>query len=232
MPAELFSHVISAGAAWTLPLRAGREVLLTAGAGANLTTLVFGPDRVDRLNLPDTLKAQMASRVAAPMVLMSDRGLALVSVTASSLSWHDALCGIGAERHLPGGATSYQHDRNDWRRSARALLLSELRKHGLDESDLHGPVNFFSRASIGGDPQPSLTFEPGHCRDGDWVVLRAELDVLLVMSTAPHALDPGWTPGAVTAVVRVAAVAGPDDPSRRHSEQAARALEQSRRVLA
>ena len=31
-------------------------------------------------------------------------------------------------------------------------------------------------------------------RRGDWVTLRAEVDLLVVLSTAPHPLDPSWSP--------------------------------------
>src|SRR6185312_11323237 len=77
----LLEHEIPAAAAWTLPLAAGRELRLTAlGDGANCSTLVFAArDRLDRLNIPDTLKAQMSACIRPPMVLMSDRGTALAS---------------------------------------------------------------------------------------------------------------------------------------------------------
>ena len=76
--------------------RAGRTITLTAlGADACASTLLLGAGALahDRLDLPDTLKGQHSARVRPPMVLMSDGGLALASVTGSSLEWHDALCG-------------------------------------------------------------------------------------------------------------------------------------------
>ncbi|MGZ6790900.1 MAG: DUF1989 domain-containing protein, partial [Mycobacteriaceae bacterium] len=71
----LLSHDVPGGAAWSVAVRAGREVRLTAlGDGASCSTLIYSDKDVDRLNIPDTLKAQMSARVHAPMVLMSDRG--------------------------------------------------------------------------------------------------------------------------------------------------------------
>lgn len=228
----LLSHDIPAASAWSVLVRAGRELRLTAlGPGANCATLLFAAHHpVDRLNVPDTLKAQMSATVRPPMVLMSDRGLALCSVTGSSLPWHDALCGHSTDAHV--APSSYQHDGNGWRRSARAGLLGELRKHGRDVADLHGCVNFFTKVATSDDADGTLTFVPDHAWTDDWVTLRAELDVLVVLSTAPHPLDPRWAPQAVRAQVRVVEPAGPDDPSRTYRAETERALLLTKEVLA
>lgn len=167
------------------------------------------------------------------MVLMSDLGIALCSVTGSSLDWHDALCGHSVDAHVARfGRSSYAADRNDWRRSARAGLLSELRRHGRDAADLHGCVNFFAKVATSGDSVGALSFVPGHARTGDWVALRAELDVLVVLSTVPHALDPQWSPAAVRAEVRPAKAPATGDPSWTFRAESARALQAAREVLA
>ncbi|WAL68392.1 DUF1989 domain-containing protein [Amycolatopsis cynarae] len=235
MSEVLLSHEIPGGAAWSVLVRAGRELRLTAvEAGANCSTLLFAAHHpVDRLNVPDTLKAQMSARIRPPMVLMSDRGTALCSVTGSSLDWHDALCGHSCDAHVARfGPSAYTSDRNQWRRSARAGLLSELRKHGRGPADLHACVNFFSKAATSDDPKGSLAFVPGHAADGDWVSLRAELDLLVVLSTAPHPLDPRWAPAPVRAEVSAAPPAGEDDPSWTFRAESARALRAAREVLA
>lgn len=229
----LVSHEIPGGAAWSVLVRAGRELRLSAQApGANCSTLLYAANHpVDRLNVPDTLKAQMSARVRAPMVLMSDRGTALCSVTGSSLDWHDALCGHSTDAHLARfGASSYHTDRNSWRRPARAGLLSELRKHGRGPADLHACVNFFSKVATSDDG--ALTFVDGHASADDWVALRAEQDVLVVLSTAPHPLDPGWAPAAVLAEVRTAGTPDPDDPSWTFRDESARALRAAQEVRA
>jgi len=230
-----WSHEVPGGAAWSAPVPAGRLVTLTAlGPDANATVLLFGADRVDRLNVPDTMKAQMSACVRPPMVLMSDRGLALASVVSATSGWHDCLTGFGHDRHLERfGPSSYAEHRNDWRRSARTGLLGELTKHGLGEADLHGPVNFFSRVGIAEDGRGSLAWTGGQTAAGDEVILRTEQDVLLVLSTAPHPLATGdHRPAGVRVSVSPAAHPAPDDPSAVFRPESARALEMSRRVLA
>ncbi len=228
----LLAHTVPAGAAWSLQVARGRTLRFTAEADrANVSVLLFAAThRSDRLNVPDTLKAQYSACIKAPMVLMSDRGVGLASVTGSSLPWHDALCGHGLSSY---GESSYASDRNLWRRSARTGLLAELRKHGRDEADLHGCVNLFSKAAIvaqGGTA--GLSFVPEHSRGGDWVTLRSEVDLLVVLSTAPHPLDPVWQPAGVRIEVTPADPVAPDDPSRTFRAESARALDEARFVFA
>ncbi|SDI07532.1 hypothetical protein SAMN05192558_101742 [Actinokineospora alba] len=234
MPSS-YHHEVPGGAAWSAPVRAGRLVTLSAlGADANAALLLFGPDRLDRLNIPDTVKSQMSACVKPPMVLMSDRGLALASVVASTLDWHDCLTGFGHDRHLARfGPSSYAEHRNEWRRSARTGLVSELTKHGLGPADLHGCVNFFSKVAIADDKRASLTLVTGHAEAGDTVTLRTEQDVLIVLSTAPHPLSTAdYAPAGVRVEVSPAPAVDADDASTVFRAESARALEMARRAQA
>lgn len=235
MTSPLATQDVAAGGAWSVLLARGRELRLTAlGPGANVSTLLYAAhDRLDRLNLPDTLKAQMSARVLPPMVLMSDRGTALASVTGSSLDWHDALCGHSTDRHVAAfGASSYAADRNAWRRSARHGLLSELRKHGLGPADLCATVNFFSKVVVGDGVGGELTYDPFHAAAGDWVTLRAEQDLLVVLSTAQHPLATSYQVAGCRVEVAPAPPRGAEDASWVWRAESARALAMSDAVFA
>ena len=209
---------IPGGAGWSVTLRRGHALRLTALAtDANVSMLAYAADdRTERLNVPDTLKAQMSAVVRPPMTLMSDMGRALLSVTSSSLNWHDALTGHSLDADVAArfGGTTYQSDRNDWRRSARSCLVEELRVHQLDRRDLHATVNWFTKVEPGNDDAGTLRFIPGHALDGDVVELRAEVDVLVVLATSPHPMNPDaqWRPAPVRAEV-FAVEAAADDPT-------------------
>jgi uncharacterized protein YcgI (DUF1989 family) len=99
-------------------------------------------------------------------------------------------------------------------------------------SVLWGCSFLFSKVAVAEDERGSLAFVPGHAVAGDWVTLRAEQDLLVVCSTAPHPLDPTWAPGAVRAEVRPAAPYGADDPSVTFREESARALDAAKAVFA
>jgi uncharacterized protein len=198
------AHDLPAAAAWSAPVRAGRTVRLTALAdNANASVLIIGSDRLDRLNIPDTLKSQMSARIKPGMVLMSDRGLALATVLDSTLDWHDCLTGALPDR----------------------LLLLELTKHGFGEADLHGCINFFSKVAVAADA--SLAFVPAHAHAGDSVTLRADQDLLIFISTAPHALSD--LPAAGVAV-HIDTPDHTEDPELR--EEAHRALQLTRELIA
>ncbi|HEY0559991.1 MAG TPA: DUF1989 domain-containing protein [Frankiaceae bacterium] len=226
----LVDHTVPGGAAWTVRLRAGRVLRLAlAGDGGNAAVLLFpDADRHDRLNVPDTLKAQLSFCVRPSMVLMSTLGRGLATVIGSSLDWHDAVTGHSLPAHLARfGPSSYATDRNDQRLSARDGLVSELRKQGLGERDLHACVNFFSKVVPADDDRGTLSFVPGHGRAGDWVELRAALDLLVVLATAPHPMDAAsWQPAGV----RVTVLDRPDSPDR--SASAVPVRDESRRALA
>lgn len=231
-------ETVPPGGAWSHVVKAGTALRLVAlGDGANLSTLLFNQDLPpERMNLPDTLKSQERACVAPPMVLVGEMGNALCTVTGSSLEWHDALCGHIRDEQVRErwGESSYAADRNEWRRSAREGLLREMAKRDLDRRNLHQCVNFFSRVDPLGDARGGLEFVPDHASAGDWVQLRAEVNVLVVCSTAPHPLDrrATWAPSGVRIEIRDAAPCGDDDPARRFRDQSARALDQTRRLHA
>jgi hypothetical protein len=202
------AHDVPGGAGWSLPLRRDDALWLEClGDGANASMLIYAAaDPLERLNVPDTLKAQLSGCVRPPMVLMSDLGRALCSVTESTVDWHDAVTGHGPDTTAP--------------------LLDELAVLGLGRRDLHATVNWFSKVVPADDERGSLAYRPGHARAGDRVCLRAEQDLLIVLCTAAHPMDrTGGEPAGVRATVGPAAPVDGSDPSWRLREESTRALE-------
>jgi urea carboxylase-associated protein 2 len=224
------SYDLPGGAAISLVLPVHDVVRLTTlGDGGNVSMLLYAARRpYERLNLPDTLKAQMSARIAPLMVLMSHLGNALASVTGSSLDWHDALTGHSTDEQVLAryGPSSYGVDRNDWRLSARKGLLNELWKHDLGPRDLHANVNWFTKVVPADDDRGTLTFVDGWSSAGDWVDLRAEQDLLMVLSTSMHPLDPSpqWRARGLRIDVSHGPAPAQDDPSRLFRAESARSL--------
>jgi len=226
---------IPGGAAESLRVRRHRTLTLRAlGADPNVAMLIYAlDDPTERLNVPDTLKAQMSARIKPPMTLMSDMGRALATVTDSSLDWHDAITGHSMSEQVEAkfGPSSYAADRNARRRSARDGLLDELWKHDLGARDLHANINFFTKAVPSGDERGTLTYVPGHASERDFVTLRTEIDVLVVLSTAPHPLNPSivWNPAGVLLEIAGSTAPGPEDPARNWRAETSRSLELAER---
>jgi urea carboxylase-associated protein 2 len=159
--------------------------------GANVGLMAYrAAQPLDRLNLPDTLKAQYTAKLTRGHVLMSDMGHALLSITADSVGWHDPLAGHGNAALVRSkyGERTYQQARNGWYRNAHDDFLIELGKHGLGARDLVANVNFFSRVNV--DARGGMAFHIGNSSAGSTVDLRAETDVLVVLNTCQHPLDP------------------------------------------
>jgi urea carboxylase-associated protein 2 len=211
-------ETLRGGGMTSLILRRGRTLRLTdAVGGANVSALFFNADRpLERYNMPDTLKAQFTAYLTAGRVLYSDMGRVLCSVTADTCGWHDTLSGVIDARRTAEkfGPSSYQEARNEWHRNGRDNFLVELSKHGLGRRDLHANVNFFSKVAV--DEAGDLRFAPDHSHAGSFVELRAEMNVLIVLSNTPHPLAPAgaWDPASVRLSVRTAPPPGLDDPCR------------------
>jgi urea carboxylase-associated protein 2 len=146
-------------------------------------------------------------------MLYSDMGRVLLSIVDDTLGWHDPIGGIGTPEDVRRqyGESSYQRDRNAFYRSGRELFLIELGKWGLGRQDLVANVNFFSRVHAGADGV--LAYAVGHSKPGAYVELRAEMDALVVLNTAPHPMNPAreYAPGPVELTVRRAEPVRDDD---------------------
>jgi urea carboxylase-associated protein 2 len=211
----LFEETLPGGGLWSWTLRRHTTLRLTdLEGGANVGLMAYNAGQpLDRLNLPDTLKAQYTAKLTHGHVLMSDMGRALLSITADTVGWHDPLGGHGnaAIVQKKYGVATYQEKRNDWYRNAHDNFLIELGKHGLGKRDLVANVNFFSRLAV--DAEGVIKFHPGNSAAGAHVDLRAEMNVLMVLNTCQHPLDPNpkYAPKPVKLTVLKTPPPGPDD---------------------
>ncbi len=188
----LLTETVPGGAMWSQVLRRHQTLCVTdLDGGANVALLLYNRDLlIERYNMPDTLKSQHTAFLTKGHVLYSDMGRVLCSITEDSCGWHDTVCGIGDAKLTRSkyGETRYQEHRNTRLRNARDELLTELAKWGMGLRDLVPNVNLFSK--VAPDEAGQLQFVSDHSRPGSCVQLRAEMNVLVVLSTCPHPLDP------------------------------------------
>jgi urea carboxylase-associated protein 2 len=184
--------MLQGASTWSHVLKRGTALRLTAmGDHANVGALFLNADNpAERLNLPDTLKAQHIARLTAGSVLYSDMGRILCSITDDTLGWHDPLggCSDAAMVAAKYGALSYQQARNDWHQNALDGFLIELAKYGLNGRDLMMNVNFFSKVAVANDG--GMHFVSEHAKAGDAIELRAEMNTLVLLNTCQHPMDP------------------------------------------
>jgi hypothetical protein len=187
----VLEETIPGGAMWSHVLNRHQTLRLTdVQGGANVGGLFYNRDlMLDRLNLPDTLKAQHTARLTTGHVLYSDMGHVLCSVVTDSCGWHDPLAGhsTAALVRRKYGTSSFQEQRNQFHRNARDQFLIELGKWGLGKADLVANVNFFSKVRV--DQEGTMHFEKDNSVAGAQVDLRAEMNVLVILNTCQHPLD-------------------------------------------
>ncbi|MFO7859443.1 MAG: urea carboxylase-associated family protein [Ectothiorhodospiraceae bacterium] len=212
---------------WSLVIRTGYSLrLVDRHGGANAATLLFNPaNPLERYCMADTLKGQHVSRLCGGDMLFSDMGRAMMSITGDTVGWHDPIGGMtdAAMIRSQYGEASFQDHWNDFYRNGRELFLMELGKWGLGERDLVPCVNFFNKVAVADDG--TTQYEPGNSVAGDSVDLRAEMDTLVVINTAPHPLAPGqsYQPGPVDLMVYRAEPVRDDDPCVHKRPENARA---------
>ena len=220
IPPELFlwEERLPGGCHWSGVMRRGTALRLTDLSGrANVSALFYNSEeKLERYNMPDTLKAQHTAYLTRGYVCYSDMGRMLCSLIADTCGWHDTICGVSDAELVREkyGIATYQTHRNAMYRNGKDGLLIELGKYGLDKRDLVPNVNFFSKVTA--DEEGNLHFDTKHSRPGAYVDLRFEMNVLVVLSTAPHPLDPrlDYAPGDVTLTAWRCGTPGADDLCR------------------
>lgn len=187
-----------------------------------VSMLVFNAQRpIERLNVADTMKVQWNAYLQAGRLLLSDMGRPLMSILADDCGTHDAFCGPSNEQ-----TPRAYGDRGAWGRhpNARGRLLLGVAKFGLGRKDVHPCVNWFKGVRIASDGTTML--EAGPFPPGRSVLLRAEMNVIVVLANCPHVLDRRPTYEATP--VRISAWRGPttppDDPIRNGSPESLRAF--------
>jgi urea carboxylase-associated protein 2 len=214
----LWEETIPGGASWSHVLKRGTSLrIVDLEGGANVASIFYNFEcPVERYNMPDTLKAQHIARLTKGFVLYSDMGRILCSIIEDTVGWHDPIGGTSSAGRMSAkyGPSSYQEHRNDYYKNGRDSFLIELGKWGLGPRDLVSNVNFFSRVDVA--PDGGMSFAQGNSKAGDHVEIRAEMNVLAILNTCPHPLDPNskYEPKPVQLSIRRVPAPGPDDACR------------------
>lgn len=216
----LFEEIILGGRTWSHVVKRGTALRLidTEGRG-NAALLAYNAAFPgERYNMADTLKAQHTSKLNRGHVLYSDMGRILFSITNDTAGWHDTIFGCSnAEMVVQRyGEGTFAQKGNHFYLNGRDAFLGELAKWGLGKRDLVANTNFFSKVVVRSADSGGIAFEAGDRLVGSLVELRAEMDVLTVINTCPHPLDPApeYAPGAIRVQIHRCPPPGPDDYCR------------------
>jgi len=232
----LWEETVPGGNHWSGLMRRGSALRFTdLQGGANVSLLLYNfEEKLERYNMPDSLKAQHTAFLTTGNVCYSDMGRVMCSFIHDTVGWHDTMCGISDAKLIEQkyGVANYQTHRNDMYRSAKDGLLIELAKHGLGPRDLVANVNLFSKVSA--NDTGGLVFNAANSKAGNVVDLRFDMNVLVVLSTAPHPLDiaTAYQPSDVLLTAWHAGHAKEDDICRNACEQNQRGFINTERFYA
>ncbi|HEY0033573.1 MAG TPA: urea amidolyase associated protein UAAP1 [Devosia sp.] len=215
----LHIEIIPGGWYWSTSLKAGDTIRIAQDHGPSAISLIAwsAADPSERLNMPDTVKVQWTTAIAKGRVLFTDMGRVLFSVTEAASDAHDALVGGST---AASNASKYAGDH----RNTRDNFVLAAGKLGLDRRDIPSAIAFFAPVRVDADGR--LTWQDDLRIAGDYIQLRAEMDLLVAFSNCPHPLEPNpeYAPNPVT-ITRFRAPHAADDLCRTATAEAARGFE-------
>ncbi|MDF1729255.1 MAG: DUF1989 domain-containing protein [Sulfitobacter sp.] len=222
-PAEgsvLMSRTVPGGWYTSLHLAKGEVLRLVPQGPVSAVALAAwsAQDSSERMNLPDTVKLQWTTELKKGRVIFSDMGRVMLSLVEDSSGAHDALTGGSTP------ATVAQYDDPRLRNTRDNMILAAA-KLGLDRRDLMPLLNLFAPVRV--QAEGAFEWRGGMIGDGDWVELRAEMDLLIALSNCPHPLDPraGEVPGPLDVTRLMTQSVPPDDLCRTATAEAQRGFE-------
>ncbi|MDE2239860.1 MAG: DUF1989 domain-containing protein [Rhodospirillales bacterium] len=206
---------------WYVNLRLKRGAALRIANQSGTPGAAFfmwnAEDPSERYNAGDTTKLQWTTNLTTGRVLFSDMGRVLASIVADSGAGHDSIIG-------PNGPMQTQG------RNGRENIRSAAAKFGLSRRDVAPSLSLFSPVAV--DAQGVMRWR-GNPPPGAMVELRAEMDLLIVLSNTPHALSPVQeATGAITYTAWHAPAADAHDLCRQFTEEAARGFINNDRYFA
>lgn len=207
-----FRTTVKAGDPLLHELRRGETMRIVDLLGNQAVDTLFynADDYSDRYSAQDTMRAQGNIYLTTGTRLISTRGSHLLTITADTCGRHDTLGGACSKE---SNQTRYSLDKRSMHacrevflRGANAWSLRTGKV--LDKRDLTANINFFMNVPV--TPEGGLEFADGVSEAGKYVELRAEMDVLLVISNCPQLNNPcnAYNPTPVEVLVWDAASKG------------------------
>jgi hypothetical protein len=188
-PADaIYRCTIPAGEPWVHEIAAGQIFRIVDLCGNQAVDTLFynAHDYSDRYSAQDTIREQRNLYLTTGTKLMSTGGNALLTIVADTCGRHDTLGGACAnesnmvrydieKRHMHACRSSFLKAVTEW-------------DHGMTKRDITCNINFFMNVPV--TPEGKLTFEDGISEPGKYVEMRAEMDVLAMISNCPQLNNP------------------------------------------
>jgi hypothetical protein len=197
---RMTEHIIPAQAPWSGLVRKGQVIRIEDSHGQQAVDTLFynAADTAERYDAQATLAAQGHAYIEKGTPIISNRGRVMAVMIADTSGAHDTsagACSCEANTVRFGHHTRYMH-------ACRENFLLALAPHGMDKRDIVSNINFFMNVPV--LPNGDLAIVDGLSRPGDHVELRAEMDLLCVISNCPQVNNPcnGFNPTPIQVIIR------------------------------
>jgi urea carboxylase-associated protein 1 len=192
-------EVVPARAPWMHLVAAGATLrIVDLGGNQSVDFLMYAAaDDAERYSAQDTMAAQGNVYLRAGSVLMSNEGRPMMTIVASAVERHDT---IGGACSCESNTLRYGHHTKAQHACVENFLEANLRA-GRGKRDIVSNINFFMNVPVEADG--ALGIVDGISAPGLTVDLRAEMDVVVVVSNCPQMNNPcnGFDPTPVRMIV-------------------------------
>jgi urea carboxylase-associated protein 1 len=194
----VYDFTVPARQPWSRVIKAGEILRIVDLEGQQAVDFLCysAGDPGDRYSAMNTIKVQGNAYVGEGTVLYSDAGIALFTLIEDTLGQHDTIYGCCSN---PNNFLRYGVKTTE---SCYSNFLKELSKYGLGREAIVGNVNFFMQVPVLADGGAGIADDVSP--PGGYVDLRAETDVLAVLSNCPQMHNPcnGYNPTPIHVIVR------------------------------
>jgi uncharacterized protein len=184
----VYDVIVPAGEPWIGEVRKGQHLRIIDVEGNQAADTLFynASNYEDRYSAQDTIRAQANIYLTAGSRLMSSRGNVLLTIVADTCGRHDTLGGACATE---SNMVRYALDTRSMHACRQSFVKAAIEwGRGLEKRDITHNINFFMNVPV--TPEGRLTFEDGLSGPGKYVELRAEMDVLALISNCPQLNNP------------------------------------------
>lgn len=184
----VYNEVLKAGEPWLNIVKKGQTVrFLDLEGNQAVDTIFYSADNIeDRYDAQRTITAQGGIYLSTGSRLLSNNGNVLLTIVADTCGRHDTLGGAcAAETNQVRYALEKRpmHSCRD-----NYLLAVQHSDLPLGKRDLVSNVNFFMNVPV--TAEGGLTFADGISAPGKYVEMRAEIDVIVLISNCPQLNNP------------------------------------------
>ena len=161
-----------------LSIAQARRIALDEGVSTVSVVAWNAEDPTERMNLPDTVKVQWTTGLGKGRVIFSDMGKVMFSITEDSCGAHDVLMGGST---ASSNAKKYAGQNGPALRNTRDNFVLIATKSGLDKRDIPAALALFAPVRVDADGR--FEWKPDLVSDGDYVDLRAEMDMIVTATS-------------------------------------------------